>query len=152
MPDKIRSTPVRSTLPMTFSCVNSVSAVVPSIWIARSLAKESVLAETSTPALVGRTAAGEAPGSSSRAPPAVWIWPPLRTTSPPLTSCMFVAADRVRSAVTVITPLVELPRISVPAVIRSSSASDNSSVLAVVSIVEPKLMASAPTLFRKVTA
>ena len=83
--------------------------MVPLITIARSLPNESVLAVTSVKDLVGLTASGETPGSSSNVPPPVLTCPPLTTTSPSLTSVIFVAAVRVISALVVIVPLDALP-------------------------------------------
>ena len=106
--------------------------------IAKSLPKESVLAVTSVPVKVGMTAAGEAPGSRSTVPPAALMPPPSIATLLLLMSCRLVAAERVIPALTVMVPLVALPMTSVPAVMRSSSASVRPSRVAVSS--EPKSM------------
>src|SRR5947208_14006876 len=61
-PLRTSETLVRLTAPTTFSWLYWVSTVVPLIAIARSLAKDRVLAVTSVNDLVGFTAAGDVPG------------------------------------------------------------------------------------------
>lgn len=80
----------------------------PLIVMARSLPNESVLLETSTPAASGLTAAGGAPGSSSRLPPNVSMLPGVPSFSkrmlPAVTSEIFAADGRVMALLIVMSP------------------------------------------------
>ncbi len=119
--------PLRSTVPATFNWEYCVSTVVPSISIAKPApaANETLPTVISVPAVSGWTVV---PGSSTSDPPAVSSEPGLNVIPSPLTKFTAVLAGREMAALTVIAPLAASPMVSVPAVIRSSSASVRPSV------------------------
>src|ERR1044072_3279410 len=104
---------------------------------------------TSTPLLLGKTFV---PGTSVTLPPLLFNEPVATSIFAPDVRLRIVAAARLMLALTVMAPLPALPRFSVPAVTRSVSPADNSTVLAVLSNPEPRLIAKPLVFWRRETA